>query len=217
MTMFTMAATLCAASYRSDPAVVWDAQGLTNHVWWGIKDEWVALRGTVVQNPVDWARDFLAIPTHPLFGHPQLGWIHAGFWLGMEETWAQIKVHLRHDNLKITGHSLGAAHATILTGLCMLDFPGQALTRIVFGEPNEAIGHSGLNGIVTQPTVTNYSFRNMWHGKEDPVTLVPIEPYACPTPRIERQLDIPDPGEDLVELHHMPHYLAAVTGYGDTV
>ncbi len=216
MTLFTRAATLCAATYKPDPNIVWDAQGLTDAVWWGIKDDWIAMRGSVRLPAPDWLRDFLAVPVHPRTQHPQLGWVHAGFLMGMEDTWAQIKGHLAHDAVKVTGHSLGAAHATILCGLWLLDFPGSQITRVVFGEPAEAIGEDGLNALLDQSNVTNYSFANAAGDIVDPITTVPPHPYNSPTDRIHVQV----PGmaaefTDAPELHHMAHYQQTAAAYGD--
>lgn len=216
MTMFTRAADLCAATYHPDPNIVWDAQGLTDDVWWGVKNDWVVFRGSVKLPAPDWLRDFLALPVHPRTLHPQLGWVHAGFLMGMEDAWTQIRGHLQHDHVNVAGHSLGAAHATILCALWLLDYPGTPITRVVFGEPNEAVGQDGLNGILDAPNVSSYSFANTAGDDVDPVTEVPPHPFDCPTPRIH----VPIPGltiefTELPELHHMPHYQASVAAYGD--
>jgi len=225
MTIISDAAALCAATYHPDPSFTWDAQGDTGAVWWGIKEsptgvQQIAMRGSVLKDgngfTPDWFRDFLAIPIHPLFNHPQLGWIHAGFWLGMEEAYAAIKAYFENvpivDPL-ITGHSLGAAHATILAGLFAIDRPSLEMTRIVFGEPNEAIGRKGLNGIVEKRAV-NYSFRNQACQRIDPVTIAPAPPYDCPTSHIRVVVPgLTSVGLDLGELHHMPNYVASVASY----
>ena len=90
----------------------------------------VVLRGSITFE--DWWRDFQAFP-HASVSHPQLGQVHAGFFAGMEATWAEISSKVTGPWVVI-GHSLGAARATILAGLAASS--GRApVARIVWGEP----------------------------------------------------------------------------------
>ena len=55
---------------------------------------------------------------------PEVGWVHAGFYAGMGDAANRILNDLEHNvgfplpSLIVTGHSLGAAHATIFTAIC---------------------------------------------------------------------------------------------------
>src|SRR5580700_1257098 len=141
MTIWTDAAQLCAQSYMPNfGAWPYVAQAETEGVWWAVVNydrlTWVVFRGSETfskTNSVhdvveDWARDFLAVPEHPFISHPQLGWVHAGFMMGMEAAWSEIKKHIQGNVIYFTGHSLGAARATIATGMCRLDFPSTSLS-----------------------------------------------------------------------------------------
>ena len=62
----------------------------------------------------------------------------------MRETWGALRPLLEQP-VVVTGHSLGAARATILTALMTLD-GFRPLRRVVFGEPKS--GFAKLAGIV---------------------------------------------------------------------
>lgn len=100
----------------------------------------IALRGSLTLR--DWLRD-LDLFADPLFGGA-LGPVHPGFLCGMRETWATIRPLLEQPAI-VTGHSLGAARASILTALMTLD-GFRPLRRVVFGEPRP--GFAKLASIV---------------------------------------------------------------------
>lgn len=131
-------------------------------------DDLVVFRGSVTTE--DWIRDFLAVP-HEITTHPQLGDVHAGFMLGMEEAFAHLQPLLR-QNVYITGHSLGAARATIFAGL-MVASGKMPVGRVVFGEPRS--GCAQLARLVRK-VVINFSFRNTYAGHHDLITDVPTDP-----------------------------------------
>jgi len=150
-------------------------------VCWGIKkiDDFdiIVFRGSKTLE--DWLRDFDALE-NPITDD-DLGPCHPGFLAGIRESWQKIKP-LISNNTIITGHSLGAARATILTAIMILDnvIPIQ---RIVFGEPRP--GGSKLASIVSK--IEGLSYRNGDSINHDLVTdlpwsFPPIEPYQHPTP-----------------------------------
>lgn len=152
-----------------------------------------------------WLRDFEAFPA-TVHDHPQLGPIHAGFWAGMEQVWGLLDIRLDGKPTVVTGHSLGAARASLFTGL--LTAAGRLpLATIMFGEPR-----AGMAPLATllEP-VTIRSYRN----GDDPVTEVPFNlpgfPYQHPRPLIP--LDAKpialDPWGPLAD-HHIELYAGGV-------
>lgn len=202
-------AALCAAVYSngSTPPVAWDHfdAGEDDGVCWAIKRlpgyDAVVLRGSV--NFKDWIRDFSAAPIFTRIGH-----VHNGFHAGMEHAWADIRVRLKQPSI-VTGHSLGAARAAILTGLMVKDgIPPVA--RVVFGEPKP--GFQNLADIVAR--VPGRSYRNGNGTHHDLVTdqpLLPLE-FIHPTPMLP--VCAPPAANDpdiAFAWHHMPLYQVAVT------
>jgi pimeloyl-ACP methyl ester carboxylesterase len=110
----------------------------------------------------DWLRDFIALP----FNHPLLGTVHQGFWDDMDAVWLELQPLLT-GNIAIQGHSLGCAHAALLTGLCGVNkiHVGQ-LT--LFAPPRP--GYAQLKDIVQKNCDRVVSF---WNGI-DPVPQVPL-------------------------------------------
>jgi hypothetical protein len=125
-----------AAAIYAPGAIPWDhydpGDGAAG-VCWGLKHcvgvDVVALRGSATLR--DWLRNICAL-ADPLDGG-ELGPVHPGFMAGMRETWATIRPLLEQP-VVVTGHSLGAARASILTALMTLD-GFRPLRRVVFGEP----------------------------------------------------------------------------------
>jgi hypothetical protein len=182
----------------------------TDGICWGLKTvsgfDVVAFRGSA--NILDWIRNAQGW-TNP-YVHKGLGPVHPGFMSGMEETWAEIKPLLKNP-LILTGHSLGAARADILSGLAILD--GVKPARVVLmGEPRP--GFTQLRDLIWH--VPRASYRNVDKlGKIDLVTTVPIafppEEYVHPTPMIDL-LVAPDYIDHwgAFRLHHSELYLAGL-------
>lgn len=145
----------------------------------------VVLRGSVT--PADWLLDFNAeatpLPLNPVAWicnklgfalaetpeeHAFMGPVHPGFLAGMEAAWAAIRPWLM-GRAVISGHSLGAARATILTALMIRDGVKPA-RRVTFGEPRP--GFSRLAQITSQ--VPGASYQNGNGILVDPVTQVPL-------------------------------------------
>lgn len=173
---------LCAALYTGDPTA-WDVYqpGNLAGICYGIKriddTDVVVLRGSITF--MDWQRDFAAFPT----SRPSpLGPLHYGFSLGVEAAWAAIKPQVGAKVI-VTGHSLGAARAAILTGLMVLD-DRAPIRRVVFGEPKA--GFQALADIVAKVPGASYSNGDGKH--HDLVVDVPFsfppENYVRPTPLI---------------------------------
>src|SRR5581483_1322173 len=102
----------------------------------------LAFRGTQVDqfwaSVVDWSVDARFVPAPDGHGN----WVHAGFRDAVAEVWSDVAQHLRQLQaararpLWITGHSLGAALATLAANLCA-DEPGQFGLKglYTFGSP----------------------------------------------------------------------------------
>lgn len=167
----------------------------------------VVFRGSTTVE--DWARDFLAIP-HACARHPQLGDVHAGFMLGMDDAFARLLPLLR-PSVWVAGHSLGAARATLFCG--MLAVAGRPpAARVVFGEPRS--GGASLTTILAG--VPGHSYRNAGRGRHDLITDVPTEP---PFSRVCSLIDVfaaPMPGDPwgIFAYHHIQLYQAALAAAG---
>jgi len=174
-------AQLCLDIYTAQPGQ-WDQLELpADGVAFGIKDfpEATALifRGSVTLQ--DFLRDAEAI-ADPL-SHGGLGPVRPGFFDGLSELWTRLKPKLTTKPCIVAGHSLGAARASLFTGLMVLD--GKApVRRLCFGEPRPGFPQAG--SIIA--TVRSRSYRNANGRAHDLVTDVPfttwLEDYVHPTP-----------------------------------
>lgn len=166
----------------------------------------ICLRGSKTFQ--DWARDAFAF-TLP-FDNKGLGPVHPGFKIGMDDCWAEIRSKTSGPWV-VSGHSLGAGRAAILTGLMVLD--GCApLRRVVFGEPRP--GFQQLADLVGVVPAVSYCNGSAAHA-HDRVTDVPlelgIERYVHPTPlRYVSAPPAPGASSGLFSWHHMPLYREAV-------
>jgi predicted lipase len=173
---------LCAEIY--EPTAIagafdhYDA-GMDDSVCWAIKRldgfDVVVFRGSVTRQ--DWLRDVQALATPSRIGH-----VHSGFYSGMEHMWGDLKPMLSQPAI-ITGHSLGAARAAVLTALMTVDGVPPAV-RVVFGEPKP-----GLLDFAKVITGTpGRSYRNGDRTHHDLITDVPFSlppaQYVHPTPII---------------------------------
>lgn len=203
-------ASCCAMIYDPLALVKFDHfdGGLDDGVCWAIKRfdgfDIVVFRGSVTA--LDWINDLRALAILTRVGH-----VHEGFFEGMEHVWADLKPLLVQPAI-ITGHSLGAARAGVLTALMVADkVPPNA--RVVFGEPKPGL----LDFAKIVETVPGRSYRNGDELHHDLVTDVPFSlpplQYVHPTPIIP-VLKLPGPSlfEQLgvFAFHHMPLYEAAL-------
>jgi hypothetical protein len=201
-------ARLCAAIYGRAPVVEWDHfdQGDDDGVCWAVKSlpgfDVVVFRGSAIFE--DWIRDFRAAPVRTRVGH-----VHAGFYAGLEHVLGDLRPILSQPAI-LTGHSLGAARASIVTALLVADGIAPA-SRIVFGEPKP--GFADFGAIVAG--VAGRSYRNGDELHHDLVTDVPftVPPFAYtrPTPIIPvRAEPPPDDRWGAFSYHHIELYEAAV-------
>lgn len=194
-------AELCAASYK--PAYQWDNA-------WSAQDIHVAhkliegidvivFRGSV--DYIDWVRDFKGIPEK----HPRLGWCHDGFLDYMDLVFEEVMAVIGRDII-VTGHSLGAARASILAGL-LVSHGSKLVARVVFGEPRP--GFNQLATILRQSGAQLRSYRN----GSDPVTQVPelFGRYVHPSPLIALHAE-PQRHDDMdvLRYHDIDLYLSAL-------
>ena len=201
---------LCAAIYTATTADTFEHfdPGSDDGVCWALKRldgyDVVVLRGSVTAQ--DWFRDAEAFTIATRAGR-----VHDGFHRGMEHMWADLKPLLEQPVI-VTGHSLGAARAAILTAFMICDGKSPA-ARVVFGEPKPGLVDHAQ--IVKQ--VPGRSYRNgdgLHHDviADLPFSIPPAQ-YVHPTPIIpvcER------PTGDLFErlgifaFHHVQLYEAAL-------
>lgn len=194
----------------NDPAAPWDALFLPeadDGVCCALRrigeDDVVVFRGS--ETVQDWLRDFFAVPHQPT-SHPQLGDVHAGFMAGMDDAASHLLPLLR-KSVTVTGHSLGAARATLFAGLlAAAGKPPRA--RVVFGEPRS--GCARLTELLAD--VPGRSWRTAGAGRHDLVTDVPTDP---PFGRVTALTDIfalPQAGDPwgIFSYHHIQLYQAAL-------
>ena len=140
----------------------------------------------------DVIRDLRAIPWHDT----RLGWCHAGFLKAGRGIWPQIEwlVESRKP-LFLTGHSKGAAEATIVAGL--FTAAGKAPAALVtFGSPK--CGFWKLRDVLWNVPVRRYV-----HGR-DHVTKVPRF-----YPHVREPIPLGEPGNPLAD-HILTEYLVVL-------
>lgn len=174
-------AALCAAIYKPTAPIEFDHfdAGLDDGVCWAIKKvpgfDIVVFRGSVTA--LDWINDLRAVAILTRVGH-----VHEGFFEGIEHVWRDLRPLLMQPAI-ITGHSLGAARAAVLTALMVADKCAPH-SRVVFGEPKPGL----LDFAKIVEPVPARSYRNGDQLHHDLVTDVPfsIPPlqYMHPTPII---------------------------------
>ena len=119
VTTDTDIAQLCLAIYSSSGA--WDQLELPEDgIAFGVKDLGTAIalifRGST--SLPDFIHDSEAIADP--FEHDGLGPVHPGFFAGLPELWDRLKNTLTNKPCVVAGHSLGAARASLFTGLMVL-------------------------------------------------------------------------------------------------
>jgi len=170
---------LCARIYRATDGWDYYDAGHDDGIAWAVKRlegfDVVVLRGSVTLQ--DWLRDVQAFAVPSRIGH-----VHSGFYAGMEHMWADLKLMLEQPAI-ITGHSLGAARAAVLTALMTVDHV-PPVARVVFGEPKP--GLLDIAQLIT--AVPGRSYRNGDAAHHDLVTDLPLSfpplQYVHPTPII---------------------------------
>ncbi len=208
------AAEICAALYGVLPTATvvfsYVDDGEDDGVVWAVAHEGdtdvVAFRGSVT--PGDWLRDTFATP----YADRDLGPVHHGFYLGLRNVWADMQPLLRGGPVVLTGHSLGAARAAIMSGI-MVSFGRPPAARIVFGEPKP--GFQQLADVCK--IVPTKSFRNGCGINHDVVTDLPLTVPVFGLHYVRQGLVTPvdvDPDPDdqsgVFTYHHIHLYLKAM-------
>ena len=201
---------LCAEIYQptAPAAFAYYDAGADDGICWAIKRleglDVVVLRGSVTLQ--DWLRDVQALAVPSRIGH-----VHSGFYAGMEHMWADLKPMLEQPAI-VTGHSLGAARASVLSALMTVDHV-PPVARVVFGEPKP--GLVDFAQLITP--VAGRSYRNGDDTHHDLVTDVPFSfppmQYVHPTPIIPvcsrpNESEFADLG--VFAWHHIQLYQAAL-------
>lgn len=204
-------AELCALIYQDQQTVGWDHfdGGEDDGVCWGVKIvdgvDVVINRGSKTLQ--DWLRDAEAL-ANP-FEHSALGPVHPGFNLGMDRQWSEILSRDR-PNRRFGGHSLGAAHASLLTARAVLSGQTPA-PRCVFGEPCSTFQHGA--DVIARAGGSSYRNGDGAH-VYDPVTLVPVRFWPELYVHATRMTDVSElptmSSRDPFDLHHMPLYRQAL-------
>jgi surfactin synthase thioesterase subunit len=147
---------------------------------------------------------------------PDVGWLHAGFAEGMEDASKSIIDHLEVNtglplrSLVVTGHSLGAAHATIFAAIC--GSHGMQVDHLVLLESPRP-GFSNLAVAVRANCHKISSFKNA----RDPVVHVPVPVFGLPYQHVVSQIDLDNPADsfDIVEDHMLDNVLPGLKRWQD--
>lgn len=165
-------ANLCARIYAVDAATdpfwahYWNLNGIVcGHVVIEGVDYFI-FRGS--DNADDWIRDLDAIPVWS----PDIGFVHAGFYKGIAEL-HPVLLAVTGAKACFGGHSLGAAHACLMTGLFirrsqLIGVPCPVQELVTFGQPKPA--YANLARLIVKSGIRHVSYRN----RNDPVPLVPL-------------------------------------------
>lgn len=140
----------------------WDVDGAQCHAFWNKEEYVLAFRGTEPDELSDLLADLNAIPR----GAMTRGLVHSGFRGELDKLWPAIHKHQKaHKSRKlyITGHSLGAAMATIACSRFEEETKVEQLTT--FGSPRV-----GTRKFVKHVTTPHMRFVN----NNDIVTKVPL-------------------------------------------
>jgi hypothetical protein len=167
----------------------------------------VDIEGT--HNPPGWALDFMALEADSHFGfnHPDLGWVHAGFYAAAHLAFQKILPLAQKEPLAIDGHSLGAIEALMIGAL--LTVAKLPPVKVGAFAPPRGGGIQFVR-IATSVPFCAYQF------SDDPVpdvpfTIRPLFPYEeaplthLPGPTFD-PLDLPA----RVANHHIANYVTGV-------
>ena len=206
---------LCAQIYASPNGWDYYDSGPDDQVVWALKKldgcDVVVFRGSITAH--DWWEDARAVPLKT-----RIGTVHEGFYSGMEHMWSDVAPMLTQP-VMVTGHSLGAARADILTGLMVADGK-PPIRRAVFGEPRPGLADFAA----FLKDVPGHGFRNSDVHGHDLVTDVPLRlagefdfvhpselVYVTASPTAVERLD------PMFCYHHIPLYQKAMLAYAKEV
>jgi hypothetical protein len=119
----------------------------------------IAFRGSA--NITDWIHDLEALPGFI----PMVGTVHTGMYCGIPEMFDNLSLRAGEE-VVLTGHSLGGAHAAYIARLCLLR--GIQVSRLYLFEPPRC-GYQDLHD-----GLRNITELKAWRNGIDPVTDVPI-------------------------------------------
>lgn len=214
-------ASLCAGIYDPKAGLFlahYDDGTDADGVCWGVHEaddaSVVVFRGSV--SVLDWMRDFNAWADP--FHHDDLGPVHPGFLSGVRTVERELLTLVPKDQpIVVAGHSLGAARASVLSGLLTID-KRPPVARVVFGEPRP--GFQQLADILK--SVPGRSYRNGDGRDHDlitdvPFAIPPLEAYVHPTPLTD--VSAPPAGVfasyGMFAYHHIELYVQAMKGLPD--
>ena len=152
----------CADTY--DPAAKWDHDWRINgiHVSHRVVEGLNVFAFEGSKTAQDWLRDCEGWPAW----HDRLGFVHAGFLVGVGEVFAALRSAVPEGPYAFTGHSLGGARARVQAAYFVVN--GIAVQEVhVFGSPKPAF--ENLSRIIEKSGMKHVSWRN----RNDPVPLVP--------------------------------------------
>lgn len=112
-----------------DPRARWERGWDIDGVLMCYRDGILAFRGS--STPEDWIRDLDAFPSYEL----GLGFVQSGFMDGMSAVFDAWRSTYPDVRPWITGHSLGGAHAALMTGLLLDDRAPRPQGLVTFGAP----------------------------------------------------------------------------------
>jgi predicted lipase len=184
----------CVAAYDSNSLEVGNVEVLLSSVNGTLI---VAFRGTELDEARDWLADAYALPWRPTaLGGP---WVHRGFYRGAKAAWQELRSFLlpRRGSIVLTGHSLGAAQATLTAALAVregLDVSGLYL----FASPH--CGSKSLASLLSRVPA--------WHHfhSDDVVPNLPLLLGKVAWPHVGTQVALGNGG------HAMKSILSSVSG-----
>lgn len=203
---------LCAEIYQEGGSWDYLDKGEDDNIYWALKKydgcDVIVLRGSITAH--DWYEDLRAVPIKT-----RIGTVHEGFYDGMEHMWSDV-VSMLTQPVMVTGHSLAAARADILTAIMVVD-KKPPIRRVVFGEPRP--GLSDLAKFVCE--VDGPTYRNGDAHGYDRVCDVPFKlfgPFDFVHPKPHMQVTALPTGnvfqrEGLFAFHHVQLYQAAVAAH----
>lgn len=199
-----------ASTYKRDD-VFCDVLGSSLVLFKDVRpDGLIVISNEGTHNPPGWAFDFLALEADSRHGfvHPDLGWVHAGFFGLCVMAYPKVLEAVRDKPYAIDGHSLGAIAALMLGA--MLTVAGQPPAKVgAFAPPRG--GGAQFVRIATSGPFCAYQYG------QDPVpdvpfTIEPLFPYQqvpltlLPAPRVD-----PFDLQARVAMHHIENYVAGVS------
>lgn len=186
---------------------LWAQTWMTNDIHVGLRHatggDIIAFRGSI--DETDWLRDFEGWPRK----HPKLGYCHSGFLENMDAVAIELSMAIGPEKpYAITGHSLGAARALILSAMMVLAKTPPALV-VTFGTPRPGMGQ--LSDILRNGGFPIRHYKNGPDPVADvPVTIPPLWLYQKPVVDTALSMAPSEGALDPFHWHHMPLYLEGI-------